>query len=168
MDLSNAIDRAKSDCGPNHPEILFREAQLASHQGRSEDALSALSRVSPDDLPNSLVAPFHELFGKTNDRLGQFSQAFSAFQSMNEHVIETQPGATRLAEGFSGNLQSLQRAWASVPAAAHASYPAPDTHRRHAFLIGFPRSGTTLLDTLLRGHPEIDVVEEKPLVGAMA
>ena len=29
------------------------------------------------------------------------------------------------------------------------------------FLIGFPRSGTTLLDTVLRSHPDIEVVEEK-------
>ena len=26
------------------------------------------------------------------------------------------------------------------------------------FLIGFPRSGTTLLDTILRSHPDIDVL----------
>lgn len=32
------------------------------------------------------------------------------------------------------------------------------------FLIGFPRSGTTLLDTILRSHPFINVIEEKPLV----
>jgi tetratricopeptide (TPR) repeat protein len=32
------------------------------------------------------------------------------------------------------------------------------------FLIGFPRSGTTLLDTILRSHPSINVIEEKPLV----
>ena len=32
------------------------------------------------------------------------------------------------------------------------------------FLIGFPRSGTTLLDTILRSHPSIDVLEEKPIV----
>jgi len=29
------------------------------------------------------------------------------------------------------------------------------------FLIGFPRSGTTLLDTILRSHPDIEVAEEK-------
>tara|TARA_Y100000590_G_scaffold291440_1_gene328183 strand:- start:568 stop:2181 length:1614 start_codon:yes stop_codon:yes gene_type:complete len=33
------------------------------------------------------------------------------------------------------------------------------------FLIGFPRSGTTLLDTILRSHPSIEVIEEKPIVG---
>ena len=32
------------------------------------------------------------------------------------------------------------------------------------FLIGFPRSGTTLLDTILRSHNLIEVLEEKPLV----
>ncbi len=32
------------------------------------------------------------------------------------------------------------------------------------FLIGFPRSGTTLLDTIIRSHPKIDVIEEKPIL----
>ena len=30
-----------------------------------------------------------------------------------------------------------------------------------------PRSGTTLLDTILRSHPEIDVLEEKPLINSV-
>ena len=30
------------------------------------------------------------------------------------------------------------------------------------FLVGFPRSGTTLLDTILRTHSKIKVLEEKP------
>ena len=34
------------------------------------------------------------------------------------------------------------------------------------FLVGFPRSGTTLLDTILRSHSSIDVVEEQPLVSS--
>ena len=32
------------------------------------------------------------------------------------------------------------------------------------FLIGFPRSGTTLLDTILRSHPSVEVIEEKPII----
>ena len=30
------------------------------------------------------------------------------------------------------------------------------------FLVGFPRSGTTLLDTMLMGHPDVEVLEEEP------
>lgn len=35
------------------------------------------------------------------------------------------------------------------------------------FLIGFPRSGTTLLDSILRSHPSVDVLEEKPLISIL-
>jgi hypothetical protein len=40
--------------------------------------------------------------------------------------------------------------------------------REPAFLIGFPRSGTTLLDTFLMGHPDICVAEEKPMLPAVS
>jgi len=36
-----------------------------------------------------------------------------------------------------------------------------------SFLIGFPRSGTTLLDTILRSHKDIEVIEEKPLIATI-
>lgn len=35
-------------------------------------------------------------------------------------------------------------------------------HSNLTFLIGFPRSGTTLLDTILRSHSKTQVIEEKP------
>ena len=35
------------------------------------------------------------------------------------------------------------------------------------FLIGFPRSGTTLLDTILRSLPNIEVIEEKPILNSL-
>ena len=36
--------------------------------------------------------------------------------------------------------------------------------KRSNFSFGFPRSGTTLLDTILRTHNLIEVIEEKPIV----
>ena len=39
-----------------------------------------------------------------------------------------------------------------------------DNQKDPVFLIGFPRSGTTLLDTILRTHKSIQVIEEKSLV----
>ena len=41
------------------------------------------------------------------------------------------------------------------------------TRTRAVFLIGFPRSGTTLLDTVLMGHSQITVVEEQNMVPQM-
>jgi hypothetical protein len=42
-----------------------------------------------------------------------------------------------------------------------------DNNTDPIFLIGFPRSGTTLLDTILRTHESIEVLEEKPLIQNM-
>ena len=42
-----------------------------------------------------------------------------------------------------------------------------DEREDPVFIIGFPRSGTTLLDTLLRGHPSIRLAEEADAVPAM-
>ena len=40
--------------------------------------------------------------------------------------------------------------------------------REPSFLVGFPRSGTTLLDTILRTHSRITVIEEQPMVQKMS
>ena len=37
-----------------------------------------------------------------------------------------------------------------------------DSRSPPVFLVGFPRSGTTLLDTMLMGHDELQVLEEEP------
>lgn len=37
----------------------------------------------------------------------------------------------------------------------------PDGWPQLVFLVGFPRSGTTLLDQILSGHPDIEVAEER-------
>jgi len=42
---------------------------------------------------------------------------------------------------------------------------ASDLNENPIFLVGFPRSGTTLLDTILRSHPSIEVIEEEPILG---
>ena len=52
-----------------------------------------------------------------------------------------------------------RQSW-KAPAIA-SSRPAP------VFLVGFPRSGTTLLDTILMGHPGIAVLEEQSLLKAI-
>jgi hypothetical protein len=39
--------------------------------------------------------------------------------------------------------------------------PDPSCARGHVFLLGFPRSGTTLLEVILEGHPDVVSLEEK-------
>jgi hypothetical protein len=42
--------------------------------------------------------------------------------------------------------------------------PPPSPRASPLFLVGFPRSGTTLLDTLLMADPDVAVLEEEPFI----
>jgi hypothetical protein len=50
--------------------------------------------------------------------------------------------------------------WATSPALE----PAYDDALGHVFLLGFPRSGTTLLEVVLDGHPRVASIEEHELL----
>ena len=44
--------------------------------------------------------------------------------------------------------------------------PTPGQSNTHAFLVGFPRSGTTLLEQALAGHSSVATLEEAPTLAA--
>ena len=57
--------------------------------------------------------------------------------------------------------------WRNISARADASAwrDAASARRTatHVFLVGFPRSGTTLLDQVLASHPDVQTMEERDL-----
>lgn len=166
-EFEQAMEEATRLCGEEHLEIVFRLAQLASRKNQHEAAVGYLNRIPVEKIQPSLRAVYFSLLGKSCDKLGQSDAAFSALVSQNELTL-----ASAEAKKFDGNryLNSIQKrknAWSND---VKPNWPRPvagSGRSSPAFLVGFPRSGTTLLDTILRSHPEISVVEEKPMVGAM-
>lgn len=105
-----------------------------------------------------------QLIAESLERLDRADEAFPWYQTMNRLVAESprQPRqqAARYSEMVDRNRSTLTRQWVDrwTPAA-----PArPPERSSPVFLLGFPRSGTTLLDTMLMGHPDVQVMEEKP------
>jgi tetratricopeptide (TPR) repeat protein len=166
-EFEQALGEATRLCGEEHLEILFRLAQLASRKNQHEAAVGYLERIPVEKIQPSLRAIYFSLLGKSCDKLGRSDEAFSAFAKQNELTLASAEAKKFDRNRFLSSIQRRKNAWATDvkpnwprPVAASAR-PSP------AFLVGFPRSGTTLLDTILRSHPEISVVEEKPMVGAM-
>ncbi len=99
---------------------------------------------------------------KIADREGDVQASFDAAAAMNRATPHFD-GWRRRAAAFRQELRDLAAAmtpdWANrLPSVEPGSIPRP------AFLLGVPRSGTTLLDTLLMGHPSIRVIEEKEIL----
>ncbi len=124
-----------------------------------EAALHSLEAIPVDVEP---AARYH-LTGQMLDSLGRYDEAFSAFSAMNEAQAqdgtEPQVRARNLRSQLETQRDVLTPGWRS----SWTAPPLPSPRATPVFLAGFPRSGTTLLDTMLMGHPEVAVMEERPI-----
>ncbi|BBC74247.1 conserved hypothetical protein [Altererythrobacter sp. B11] len=136
----------------------FIEAFELRRAGRFEEALAMLERVPPD------IEPVRTAHARASvlDRLGRSADAFTAFSEANALMgagsAEPLQRAAKLREEIARQIGLLTPEWRDSWQVAAPADPLPDP----VFLVGFPRSGTTLLDTILMGHPDTVVMEEQP------
>ena len=99
--------------------------------------------------------------GQIYDALGDVSRAFNYFKQANE-LQSSDPIAKAISlRAFPAVINTFRNLIASGATASWTAPPLPDDTPGLAFLVGFPRSGTTLLDQILSGHPDLEVAEEK-------
>ncbi|MBU7580079.1 MAG: sulfotransferase [Porphyrobacter sp.] len=146
------------------PEVAFLHAWLAQREGRFEDAARHAEAIPATINPIRREA----LIGNIAERLGDAPRAFAAFAAMNAAAIADAP--PRSGPNFREALEADLARWTPEWAASWTPpVPVTDgTPRDPVFLVGFPRSGTTLLDTMLMGLPELCVLEERPMVAEVA
>lgn len=102
----------------------------------------------------------------------RYSQAFAAYSESNRlkymfhaHRFET-PGTTSadycrwLASKFEATSEG-----SGFRADRQSEPQAEDGSLGHVFLVGFPRSGTTLLENVLASHPKIATLDERDTLG---
>lgn len=143
------------------PEAAFLHAWLAQREGRFEDAARHAAQIPETIHPMRREA----LIGNIAERLGDAPAAFAAFSRMNAAAIADVPpiAGPTYREALEADLARWNPEWAArwAPPPPAANDPA---RRDPVFLVGFPRSGTTLLDTMLMGLPELGVLEERPML----
>lgn len=106
---------------------------------------------------------WHRLMSRTADALGNPAMAFAAAFEMNRSVRDDGSWRKR-GRDYRAQLRAWSAAMRSWPFELPTVKERPG--RAPAFLVGFPRSGTTLADTFLMGHPDVAVLEERHLLGA--
>lgn len=92
----------------------------------------------------------------------KYSQAFERFAQGNTLLRDQHPLGRALDPGSYGlgTIAHLQDWLNRNPPMLWSESPADDNPQKPVFLLGFPRSGTTLLDQALSAHPDIEVLEE--------
>lgn len=142
------------DAGP----LDFLRALEHRRAKRFAEGLACIERVPADVEPVRAV----HIRATLLDRLGRSDEAFAAFEETARlHQASPSDPLRRGAETrdqLRGELELLTPGWVGGWNAAQPPADRPDP----VFLVGFPRSGTTLLDTILMGHPGATVMEEQP------
>jgi tetratricopeptide (TPR) repeat protein len=128
-------------------------------RGRPEAAWRLAKDIDASADPSRLYG----LKAKAAAAAGKAAEAFEAADSMNRSVQAREYWRGR-GRAYREELHSLDRLMKEWPRRLStlplADRPSP------AFLVGFPRSGTTLADTFLMGHPDARVLEEQPMLYA--
>jgi len=157
--LRTLLDEAEG-LGIAREELGYPAAAVALRDGDAAEAKRLLSLESPDVDP----IRWHRLMAKILDSLGDTGNAFAEAAAMNRSVNDFE-GWVRRGSEYRQRVRAL--ADTVTPEWTAKLQPLPRSERRSpAFLVGFPRSGTTLLDTFLMGHPDTQVVEERHMLGA--
>ncbi|MDB5429267.1 MAG: sulfotransferase family protein [Caulobacter sp.] len=147
------------------PAAAWLAARVAVARRDFAAAQGLLAPLAADAaLPPGLRADALLLLGDALDGLGRPHDAFAA--AVEGKALQRALHAER-ARGREGEVDKLTRlkTWfaAADPAPWRTAPPAGASPvRTHVFLVGFPRSGTTLLEQLLAGHPDITALEEGP------
>lgn len=161
VDELNALVSQAAAKGIAGGEIDYLRALSLSRSGATEEALDIAKTVTSNAISTATVAHFA---GQLADKLNRVDEAFAFFETMNESAAKGPLGVGIDRSAYRRGVEVLSkqttRNWFSSwsPASAEPGRPAP------AFLVGFPRSGTTLLDTVLMGHDGTHVLEEIPIL----
>ena len=150
---------------PNLPDATTVLARLAAAR-RDYSALEQRARalLARPDVGGETHASAWLLLADALDGEGDHARAFEAYRTGKAEFRRLH------APHFAGAvtaLEACERAlsrFAASPALAPRPAPEPESGapRRHVFLMGFARSGTTLLEQVLGAHPEVVDLEEMP------
>jgi len=149
---------------PDNATALMTRATLDRRGGNHQQAVQRLRDLTTKvDHPVNRSIIWNQL-GQSLEGLEKWDQAFDAFSESNR-ILQAHHPYSRPDPRSPHGMMTLDRiqAWLKKnPLAQWKSFPACHAPGI-AFLVGFPRSGTTLLDRMLSTHPDVEVLEEKGL-----
>ena len=152
-------DHARQAAAGGVPPNAANFLQALDHRRakRFAEGLEALAKV-----PEEIESPRRwHLLGQLYEGVGRYDEAFAAFSKMNEHLRADPSLPEQRAAAYRATI-SRQCASATSDWLERWRKAPDDERSAPVFLVGFPRSGTTLLDTMLMGHDELQVLEEEP------
>lgn len=139
--------------------IAFAQAALQQKDiSAAEQTVAALSRHENLGPVNRAFAL--SLAGDVLDGQDRVAEAFVAYTQSKQILRDAYAANMAKVESVRAREIRLAEYFRQTDASAWRD-AAPPAERTHVFLLGFPRSGTTLLGQVLASHPDVQTMEER-------
>ena len=172
LELAREVLVRALEVDPSNAANQLTMAILERRTGMLDGALNRLRNLDPSGLPTlSLRSEYHFELARVLDRLDQASEAFSEFVKANSMHDDAWRSRNIDRNGFHRLLDKSLKAFSEEWLGAWCDLPIPEPREGFispVFIIGFPRSGTTLLDQIIGGHPKVQVLEELSVIPQLA
>ena len=154
------LDRAEAASSPE--EINLLRANYLSRVGRPTEALTILNAAG------TLAGEGHLARGRVHDRLGNYPAAWQDFVAGKTKLLKESPGTEYRADAVDSLFERCKLFFTreNIGLLPHAKQR-PDT-AQPIFIMGFPRSGTTLVEQILCSHSAVAAGGELPFVADMS
>ena len=129
-------------------EIILAYAKLARHFKQEDEAIKALIKIDDNSILNRLKIEKYYALGKLTEPKGDANVTFAYYKKANdledeEHDFDHEKEIFNNVKSYftKDKIQSLPRS--------------NNTSRLPLFIVGMPRSGTSLAEQILASHPDV-------------
>jgi TPR repeat protein/Flp pilus assembly protein TadD len=164
------LDRA-AELRPDDPGLRVARARLLTREGKYGAALAELE-PDPNGAENAALAPVRSdpsallEKGRVLDRLGRYDEAFACFAEGKQRAREA-TGKTYLEREARESVERLRQFFVADRLRLMPQARMREECPQPIFILGFPRSGTTLAEQILAGHPRISAGDELPFINEL-
>jgi tetratricopeptide (TPR) repeat protein len=163
LDEAEEMLRLAETSGADVRETVALRATLAARRGRHDEAIGLYRmELASQDATVGRATRWFSL-AKSCDQTGDAAGAMEALE--RGHALQYQQAARLMPDLAKSESEWLSITRYTVDEAAHARWlpdpGAPAAEDSPIFIVGFPRSGTTMLEQMLDAHPGLKSMDER-------
>lgn len=173
LEMLHRLDEAKTLAervlkkNPKYALALSQLGKIQRRQGEIEEALASYKKAAEYHTDPYAKGDTLNAIGMILDKQEDYNQAFKYFVKGQKMMRDSVQGKAypkeqylQVVELYSDWMQKRNHN-APVTRTANDDLPTP------IFMVGFPRSGTTLTEQMLISHPDIHTTQEKPVISVL-